>query len=139
MMNPKATWRFTSIVLLGLATAASATPPPSSILLFWASWCAPCRAEVADLVAIERAAAPMRVLVVPVERSRASRQLLRDLPERNLFLPPEGGLALMQQLTNRAASLPVAVAIDAQGHVCAVQYHGVNRADAENMARRCNT
>lgn len=130
----------TPVVTQATASAPSraVVPPPSTILLFWASWCAPCRAEVADIATLERAAAPMRVVVVPVEPRSAWRGLLRSVRADQIYLPLEGGLTLMQRLTGgSAASLPVSIATDSERRICGVHRVAVTRAIIEHWRDRC--
>lgn len=128
------------LLLLSLPSpgrAQGSDVPRSTILLFWASWCAPCRAEVRDIAALESAAAPMRVMVVPIEPRGAWRDLLRALRPDQLYRPREGGLALMQRLGGPSPALPLSVAIDADGRLCATQRVAVSPATLTRWRGRC--
>jgi thiol-disulfide isomerase/thioredoxin len=129
--------RLVPALALIMASPASAQVPPGSILLFWASWCAPCRAEVINIANLQRAAGDMRVIIVPVEPRSSWRGLLRSLRPDQLLVPRGGGLALMQRLAGPQAALPVAIAIDANGRVCASQRRGLTVERASEWQRLC--
>lgn len=113
--------------------------PRSTVLLFWASWCAPCRAEVGDIAALRQAAEPMDVLVVPIEPGRTDRTLLPGLSSDQIHEPAGGGLNLMLRLTGgAAAALPVSVALDAEGRVCGVHRTRLTQAVVAGWRRRCS-
>lgn len=120
------------------AQAESGVPlPPSAVLLFWASWCAPCQAEVRDIAELERAAAPLRVVIIPIEPRRQWQPLLRSLRPDQMYLPPEGGMTMLQRLTGGRAALPVSIAVDADGRICAIHYVGVTAALLERWRTIC--
>jgi thiol-disulfide isomerase/thioredoxin len=128
------------IVLAGLtgAAAAEAPPPRNAILLFVASWCAPCHGEVRALPAIARAASPMRVIVVPIDARRGTERLMADVPPGQQWrLSPAAATATMRRLAKGAPGLPTSVAIDAEGEVCAVARRPLSPATALAIRRRC--
>lgn len=128
------------LALAGLAGAAAAEAPPprNAILLFVASWCAPCHGEVRALPEIAKAAAPMRVIVVPIDARRGTERLMAAVPQdRQWRLAPAEAIATMRRLAGRAPGLPTSVAIDAKGEVCAVARRPLSPATALAIRRRC--
>ena len=94
-------------------------------MLFWAAWCGPCRIEIDNFAALERSAAPMKLIVVATDGSPRSRQLLRGVPVNQLRFPADPSVDVMSMLGDRSNGLPVALAIDANGQVCASRRGGV--------------
>lgn len=82
--------KWLGIGLLLLGVPASAEPgrfPPNSVLLFVASWCAPCYSELARLPAVARGAQPFRVLVVPHDDRPATLTMIEAVPAAQLWHP----------------------------------------------------
>lgn len=116
--------------LIGAASAVPAEPPlrdgagvvrplpRPAIILFWAAWCAPCRAEVAQIGALSKAAAPIPVIIVATDASRSTRTLLGGLDPARVRFPANGG-DVMALMPGGSAGLPAAMAFDAQGRPCA--------------------
>lgn len=122
----------------GAAGAADPDPPGNAILLFVASWCAPCHAEVRDLPALRRAAGPMRVLVVPVDATRQTRAMLARVPaEAIVTLEPARAKAWMRRLAGGAPGLPTSVAVDLHGTVCGVRREPLDAAAVATIRRGC--
>ena len=117
-------------------SGAAAEVPKPSILLFWAIWCAPCREETDNLAALNRAAGPMPVIVVPLDSDRRTRRALADVDPRQLRFVRTGAIAWMQRWTD-AVGLPAAVAIDKDGKRCAIKFGGVTTADLAAWRDRC--
>lgn len=117
--------------------AGLAIPVPS-VVMFWAAWCAPCRAEVAAWSELQRAAGPLPVHVIaldtPIERSRA---LLKALPADRIHHGRGSSFSMLAAWPDRASGLPFAVVLDAQGRICASQNGGLTVERLAAMRRRC--
>jgi thiol-disulfide isomerase/thioredoxin len=127
-----------AIGLGGFAAPQAPEPPANAILLFVASWCAPCHAEVRALPDLARAAAPLRVLVVPIDRHRGTRRMIAAVPEQQLLrLEPSAAAALMRSVAGAAPGLPTSVALDGRGRRCGVVRRPLTPQDAALLAERC--
>lgn len=120
---------FTLPTLDGKALHLAAERGHPVVLVFWASWCHPCRAE---LPGVERVAAQLRgasqktrIYAVNIEQNRAA--AARAAQELGLTLPIalDDGRAADAY---RVATIPQTVLIDAEGKVRAVLRGGVSEA-----------
>jgi hypothetical protein len=134
--------KWLGVALLPLCVPASATEtgpyPANSVLLFVASWCAPCHAELTRLPAITRGARPFRVLVVPFDDTASTRTMMEAVPPTQRWQPTN---ALRRQLTQELAGtsgLPFSVAVDGAGHACANVRKGLDGLAAEALVAACN-
>ncbi|WP_029623291.1 TlpA family protein disulfide reductase [Sphingomonas elodea] len=128
-------------VLSSTAPAAGEEPlpyPPESVLLFVAAWCAPCHGELGHLAEITGGARPYRVLVVPVDDSRATRLMLEQVP-RTARWDPETGIQrrLWRTISEETAGLPYSLAIGADGQVCGRHQEALTAATAQALVARC--
>lgn len=109
--------------------AAAPTYPARTILLFVASWCAPCHGEIAALPRLTEAAGPWRVLVVPIDRGRATAAMVQGVPVAQRWAPDAVQMAAMREdLFGGTAGLPFSVAVGGDGRPCGV-HRGVLRAE----------
>lgn len=112
-------WAAALVLAAVPAGAAAPTYPPRAILLFVASWCAPCHGEIAALPRLSEAAGPWRVLVVPVDRSRATAAMMAGVPVAQRWTPDAARMAAMREdLFGDTAGLPFSVAIGGDGRPC---------------------
>ena len=130
------------VIALSLTAAADdpvraldATLPRPAIVLLWADWCAPCRAEVAQLPALTAAAAPMRVIVVAVDATPRSAALLARVPDGQKRLFTGSSHRLLYTWRIAAPGLPVAIVRDAGGHVCGWKSGGIDPVTLTRMAQ----
>lgn len=115
--------------------AAASTPayPPHTLILFVASWCAPCHAELRQIDAIASAAAPVDVRVTPVDRSGGTAALLRDVPPTRIWRSAQA----VSIFTRSNGALPFSVMTDAKGRPCATHDRALDPASVIAMRRRC--
>lgn len=125
---------------VGPTAAAADTPryPADAILLFVASWCAPCHAELARLPEIRAAARPRRVLVVAFDSGAATQAMLRAVAPAERW-QPEGAerRAMETALYAETAGLPFALVTDARGRRCATLREGLDAARTRTLIARC--
>ncbi|MEJ7617248.1 MAG: TlpA disulfide reductase family protein [Pyrinomonadaceae bacterium] len=85
---------------------------------FWASWCPPCRAEMPDLVKLQRRYGPRGLQIVgityPEDNRLDARQIVRQL---RINYPVLWGTSDAAALFDVAAELPVTIVIDRAGRV----------------------
>jgi thiol-disulfide isomerase/thioredoxin len=92
-----------------------------AVLLFWRSDCAPCLIELRGLSGLQAAAAPAPVVTVALEAPASATQGLRKMgvaPDRAWLSRTEASLTLLA-FGPAPARLPLAVALDSRGAVCA--------------------
>lgn len=134
-------WLGLTLVLLGLPAASAQTGgyPPASVLLFVASWCAPCHAELARLPAITHGARPFRVLVVPFDDRPATMRMLDAVPSAQRWqTDPSTRRSLVKELAAGTSGLPFSVAIDGGGRPCGSQRKGLDAAAAQALVAVCS-
>ena len=125
-------------LLTGAAPAEPVRSPARSILLFVASWCAPCHGELRQLPAIAAGAGAYRVLVVPIDRGRATDAMLRGVPAEQLWRPDAARMAEVRtELLAKTAGLPFSVAIGEDGRPCALHRGGMTAVSARGMRTEC--
>lgn len=113
-------------------------PPPETVLLFVAAWCAPCHGELAHLADIGRGAQPYRILVVPFDDSRATRTMLAAVPSAQRWQPDRAtARRLVAEVERRSAGLPFSLAVDREARFCAAQSEALDAARAAAMVAAC--
>ncbi|MFD1035417.1 TlpA family protein disulfide reductase [Sphingomonas hankookensis] len=142
-MGPRENWGgWAALALLawgaGPAVAAPMPYPPRTILLFVASWCAPCHGEIAQLPRLTEAARPYAVTVVPIDRGRATAAMLVGVPATQRWVPDAAALATIRDgLFGGTAGLPFSVAIGGDGRVCGEHRGVLSPGKVEAMRRGC--
>lgn len=123
------------------APVPTADPPPrETVLLFVASWCAPCHAELARLDALSVAARPYAVRVVGYDDTPATRQMLARVAPAQRWQPePSARGTAIAALFAGSAGLPFSAAVDAQGRRCATHRGGLTATAVREMAARCQS
>lgn len=101
------------------------------VLNVWASWCAPCRAEAADLQAVSQELADKGVRFVGLN-TRDSKAAAQAFVERfdityDSVVDADGSLQLLFRETLPPAAIPSTVVIDQQGRVAARAIGEVDR------------
>ena len=90
------------------------------LINFWASWCAPCQAEMPSLQALQRAQAPDSLVVLAVNFKEAGPVAQRFVQRTGLDLPvlldPQGAIARQWQVK----VFPTTVLVAADGRVRAL-------------------
>jgi thiol-disulfide isomerase/thioredoxin len=88
------------------------------LLNFWATWCPPCRAEMPDLIKMQRDYRSKGLQVIgvtyPPEEIREVRQFIRKL---KVNYPIAVGTKETKALFDETETLPLTVVIDRQGNV----------------------
>ncbi|UZK70393.1 hypothetical protein OKW76_04925 [Sphingomonas sp. S1-29] len=126
------------LALAAAPAAAQETTPPDTLLLFVASWCAPCHRELRELDAIAAAARPARTLVVAYDDTRATRAMLRNIDaNRRWPIDTPARRELRRSLMQRAVGLPYAVLTDHRGEPCATSNQGLTAERARRLQRSC--
>lgn len=90
------------------------------VLNFWASWCAPCREEMPDFVALRAQFQPKGVEFVglAIDNAASVTQFLQRQPVNYPILIGEGAANdLARQLGNPSGGLPYTIVLDRDGNI----------------------
>jgi thiol-disulfide isomerase/thioredoxin len=107
------------------------------VVTFWASWCAPCRAEVPILEAIQKVAGPaqIRVVTVNIEGIWEFRHLARRLSQLQLTLTSDADGAVSAAYGRK--SVPHLVLIGRDGRILKV-HHGYDEKHLDQIIADVN-
>lgn len=124
---------FATICAISAAVAAHAPLPSRALVLFGAQWCAPCRAELAQLVPIGDAlGGEHRIVLAWLDRA----PVIASAPRATTVTPAQA-TAMAEPLLAQAHGLPFAVMTDDAGAVCALVRGPVHPADIAALRTRC--
>lgn len=104
------------------------------VVNFWARWCAPCRAEIPELIKFRNAhKGKLEVLAIGLEdKAEPAKEFAKaydmDYP---VFVAKEQGIPLMQALGNTKGALPYTLFIDRNGQVVGKKLGLVRPADLD--------
>lgn len=90
------------------------------VVNFWATWCAPCREEIPDFIAVRReyAANSVEMVGIAIDAAAPVAAYVRDMQMPYPVLIGQGeALALARELGNASGALPYTVVIDADGAI----------------------
>lgn len=109
------------------------------VLNFWASWCAPCREEMPDFVALrtQYRAHGVEFVGIAVDQPAPVAQFLQRLPVNYPILIGEGAAhRLARQLGNPSGALPYTIVLDRSGKVVLSHLGRLPRDTLEAALRR---
>jgi thiol-disulfide isomerase/thioredoxin len=108
------------------------------VLNFWASWCAPCREEIPDFVALRTQYRPKGVefVGIAIDNSANVTQFMQSLSINYPILIGEGAAHnLARRLGNSSGALPYTVVLDRGGRVVLRHLGRLPRATLEKALR----
>jgi thiol-disulfide isomerase/thioredoxin len=106
------------------------------LLNFWATWCAPCREEIPELVEAQEAFADhgLQVLGIAVDKPAAVRRFMTELSFNYPSLVAEAeGMDLMARYGNQGA-LPFTLAFDRNGSLVGKKLGRISRSEIRTFA-----
>ena len=109
------------------------------VLNFWASWCAPCREEIPDFVALrtQHRANGVEFVGIAIDTSSNVAQFLQRLPVNYPILIGEGAAHnLARRLGNPSGALPYTIVLDRDGQVVLSHLGRLPRATLEQTLRK---
>jgi thiol-disulfide isomerase/thioredoxin len=90
------------------------------VLNFWASWCAPCREEMPDFVALrtEYQAKEVEFIGIAMDNPANVTRFLQQFPVNYpILIGEDGAHSLIRQLGNQSGGLPYTIVIDRRGNI----------------------
>lgn len=111
--------------------------PAPAIILFYANWCAPCRAEIKSIDDLARAASPVPIIVVPWDAESRTRQALRDVQPSQIRYATGGGYRLLAKMAGPSGGLPVVIALNAKSEPCIVRREGLVASAIKGLLGAC--
>ncbi len=102
------------------------------VINFWATWCPPCREEIPELMAVQRAYAAQGVVVIGIavdDLNAVQRFLAETALTYPVLVAGDKGLALSRQLGNTVGAVPFTVIADRQGQIVYRHPGGLTQAD----------
>ena len=136
---------FSFASLLREASAEEANPLAGltiagpSVVMFWAAWCAPCRAEVAVWPELQRAAGPLPIHIVALDTSmERTRVLLKRIPADRVHFGQTSSYSMLSAWPSLATGLPFALTLNARSQICANQNGGLTVERLAAMLHRCS-
>jgi len=112
------------------------------VLNFWASWCAPCREEIPDFVALRTQYQPKGVEFVglAIDNRANVAQFLQRQPVNYPILIGEGAASnLARQLGNPSGALPYTIVLDRDGNIVLKHLGRLPRATLEAALSKIGT
>jgi thiol-disulfide isomerase/thioredoxin len=108
------------------------------IVNFWARWCAPCRIEIPELVALEQQKTGVDVIGINIETDAAPVRDFGRAYDINypVMLTRDIGIELMRSLGNSKAGLPFTVVLNRKSHVVATRTGAMNREQLDIAVER---
>jgi thiol-disulfide isomerase/thioredoxin len=108
------------------------------IVNFWATWCAPCREEIPELIRAQEQLGPRGVQVVGIAIDQVDKVKPYAAEMRITYPVLVGELEVMdlaRAAGNALGGLPYTVVLDRRGEIARTELGGVSQAKLEDMVR----
>ena len=108
------------------------------VLNFWATWCAPCREEIPELVVVRDKfhASGVEFVGIAIDQAAKVQQFKLSVPiSYPVLLIDATGLGLMRTLGNLSGGLPFTAVLDRNGRVKHRHLGALTRVQIENQLR----
>jgi thiol-disulfide isomerase/thioredoxin len=108
------------------------------IVNFWATWCAPCREEIPELIRAQEQLGPRGVQVVGIAIDQVDKVKPYAAEMRITYPVLVGELEVMdlaRAAGNALGGLPYTVVLDRNGEIARMELGGVSQAKLEDMVR----
>lgn len=109
---------------------SSARLPAAAVVMVWATWCAPCRKELATFRTLAPAAQPMTAVTLALDPPHRAAAALTETGATlaNAFATDAPPQAVLAYFGGEPARLPLVFALDGHGRICGVR-HGLLGSD----------